>query len=172
MDFTSVESEATISSEFPETTKANADGHTTDENARPGYRTLYIVSFIPSRLFPAHWAMWVPHQRDNQGTLISAQGDPGTGFVHEFLREYNPKEDERKPWVKAVAQIEKRYILDPPEEARSTQAYNELEQVGFSIPAPGKSLRSASQQVWITTLQKTRKLALLIMMMSTLTRAL
>ncbi|EMR66802.1 hypothetical protein UCREL1_6213 [Eutypa lata UCREL1] len=146
MDFTSVESEATISSEFPETTKANADGYTTDENARPGYRTLYIVSFIPSRLFPAHWAMWVPHQRDNQGTLISAQGDPGTGFVHEFLREYNPKEDERKPWVKAVAQIEERYILDPPEEARSTQAYNELEQVGFSIPAPGKSLRSASQQ--------------------------
>ncbi|KAK7756218.1 hypothetical protein SLS62_001811 [Diatrype stigma] len=147
MDSTSAEQDAHTSIEVLETGHCT---HTSDpaphETSHTAYRTLYLVSFIPSRLFPAHWAMWVPDQIDNKGSLISVQGDPGTGFVHEILRNYDPKEDERRPWFKAIGEIEERLVQEPSEATRGVQGRSALEKVALSIPAPEKSLRSGSHK--------------------------
>jgi len=42
-----------------------------------------------SRLFPAHWALWVPnpsHPSPETGKIINVRGDAMTGFRHEFDR--------------------------------------------------------------------------------------
>ncbi|RYP78257.1 hypothetical protein DL771_000734 [Monosporascus sp. 5C6A] len=117
----------------------------------PEYRTLYLLSYVPSPLFPAHWSMWVPYRGSDgsvgkRGTRLHVTGDSRNGFAHDFDRGYDPDEDDRCPWVRAAARIEERHVEDPPtpEGASACEAHNRLERVALSIPAPGPSMRAAS----------------------------
>ncbi|RYP08538.1 hypothetical protein DL764_001869 [Monosporascus ibericus] len=117
----------------------------------PEYRTLYLLSYVPSPLFPAHWSMWVPHRASDgsvskRGTRLHVTGDSRNGFAHDFDRDYDPDEDGRRPWVRAAARIAERHVEDPPtpEGVSAYEACNRLERVALSIPAPGPSMRAAS----------------------------
>ncbi|KAJ9129644.1 hypothetical protein NKR19_g10265 [Coniochaeta hoffmannii] len=64
-------------------------------------RTLYVLVY-PSRLFAAHWSFWVPYldangQESHTGDRIHVTGDRLNGFEYEYIRDYNVREDERKP---------------------------------------------------------------------------
>ncbi len=112
---------------------------------------IYIVCYIPSRLFPAHWCIWVPNSpglEDGQpasGTIIQAQGDPLNGFWHEFVRDHVLSEDERRPWFRSlgVVKIKEKSGVEGPTEKIETTARNNLEQIALLIPAPSPSLRPA-----------------------------
>ncbi|RYP25260.1 hypothetical protein DL765_000141 [Monosporascus sp. GIB2] len=117
----------------------------------PEYRTLYLLSYVPSPLFPAHWSMWVPYRcsdgsASRKGTRLHVTGDSRSGFAHDFDRGYDPGEDGRWPWVGAAARIEERHVEDAPapEGAGAREARNRLERVALSVPAPGPSMRAAS----------------------------
>jgi hypothetical protein len=117
------------------------------------YRTIHIVCYTPSRLFPAHWSLWIPSkERPEIGTLIQVKGDSMTGFRHEIERGYNLSACDRRPWYAPLAQIEERHVTDRPTGGSDTTAYNYLEQVALSIPAPGPSLRNESSSVSISPL--------------------
>ncbi|RYP70655.1 hypothetical protein DL769_004901 [Monosporascus sp. CRB-8-3] len=117
----------------------------------PEYRTLYLLSYILSPLFPAHWSVWVPYRASDgtaskKGTRLHVTGDSRNGFAHDFDRDYDPDEDDRRPRAGAAARIEERHVVDPPTPggAGAHGAYNLLERVALSIPAPGPSMRAAS----------------------------
>ncbi|RYO76743.1 hypothetical protein DL766_010115 [Monosporascus sp. MC13-8B] len=89
----------------------------------PEYRILYLLSYVPSPLFPGHWSMWVPYRGSDgsasgKGTRLHVTGDSRSGFAHDFAhdfdRGYDPGEDDRRPWARAVARIEERRVEDPP----------------------------------------------------------
>lgn len=91
---------------------STAQSNTTASTAQFGahtesiaYRTLSLLSYTPSPLFPAHWSLWVPNLGGTEGTRLHVTGDTRNGFIHEFERNYNPNEDGRRPWMKAVAKI-------------------------------------------------------------------
>ncbi|KAK3694173.1 hypothetical protein B0T22DRAFT_437276 [Podospora appendiculata] len=78
----------------------------------PARRQLYLACFIPSRLFPAHWAMWVPSADDEHiGTLVQVIGDPLNGFVHEFERGYKSREDSRPPLLQELGSATEDSVL-------------------------------------------------------------
>ncbi|RYP18540.1 hypothetical protein DL767_009814 [Monosporascus sp. MG133] len=117
----------------------------------PGYRTVYLLSYVPSPLFPAHWSMWVPYRGSDggvskRGIRLHVTGDSRNGFAHDFDRAYDLDEDDRRPRVMAAGRIEERDVADPPtpEGASAYEAYNRLERVALSIPAPRPSMRAAS----------------------------
>ena len=65
------------------------------------HRSLYVLVY-PSRLFAAHWSFWVPYLDANgreapTGDRIHVTGDRLNGFEYEYIRDYNVREDERKP---------------------------------------------------------------------------
>ncbi|KAK3336317.1 hypothetical protein B0T19DRAFT_409129 [Cercophora scortea] len=110
-------------------------------------RQLYLACFIPSRLFTAHWAMWVPSTDDEHiGTLIQVIGDPLNGFVHEFERGYRPQEDSRPPLLLELGGAGENSVVPdgPMIPGRDANAYNELERLALSIPAPTPSLKPAA----------------------------
>lgn len=52
------------------------------------FRQVYLL-ITHSRLFPAHWAIWIPnvsHLIPGTGKIINVRGDAMTGFRHEFDR--------------------------------------------------------------------------------------
>jgi hypothetical protein len=45
---------------------------------------------FPSRLFPAHWTLFIPSPSSpNTGTLLNARGTALSGFTIEFERNYS-----------------------------------------------------------------------------------
>lgn len=118
----------------------------------PGTVDIFLLCYLPSPLFHAHWALFVPEQaRPQSGTVLNVRGDPLHGFVHEFERGYIPSEDpEKPPAVLKLGTVAERLIK--PEEiapdGKDTAAYNRLERLALSIDAPGRSLgRGASKDV-------------------------
>lgn len=113
---------------------------------------LHLLCYIPSPLFHAHWAIFVPNQADSQrGTVINVRGDPLHGFVHEFERGYIPSEDpEKPPFMTKLGAVEDTLVSTPQvlEAGIDVVACTELERLALSIPAPGASLgTSASKEV-------------------------
>ena len=62
------------------------------------YTTLYVHVY-PSPLFAAHWSFFLPRQNPKSeiGDRIHVTGDRLNGFEYEYIRDYNPKEDSRRP---------------------------------------------------------------------------
>lgn len=113
---------------------------------------LYLLCFIPSPLFHAHWSIFLPHEADpRRGTVIHVRGDPLLGFVHEFERGYVPSENpDKPPFMTKFATIKRTLVRPdgPLQPGKDTTAHNELERVALSIDAPGPSLgRKASKDV-------------------------
>ncbi|RYP47732.1 hypothetical protein DL768_006268 [Monosporascus sp. mg162] len=91
--------------------------------------------------------MWVPCRGPDgsvskRGTRLHVTGDSRNGFAHDFDRDYDPDEDDRRPWVRAAGRTEERHVEGPPtpEGAGAYEAHNRLERVALSIPAPGPSM--------------------------------
>ncbi|KAM5361433.1 hypothetical protein ACJZ2D_013123 [Fusarium nematophilum] len=114
-------------------------------------RTLYLVMYN-SRLFPAHWALWVPSREiPDVGKRIHAEGDVATGFTVTFERNYDIGSTGRQHQILPLAEVDESHLADVPG-ARSTEsklmgnikAHDTVEEVALRVPAPGPSLRSAS----------------------------
>lgn len=123
---------------------------------------IFLLCYLPSPLFHAHWALFIPDQaRPQCGTVLNVRGDPLNGFVHEFERGYIPSEDpEKPPTVLKLGTIAGRLIrseLIAPD-GKDATAYNQLEQLALSIDAPGRSLgRGASKDVSLSSHHRLRK---------------
>lgn len=113
---------------------------------------IFLLCYLPSPLFHAHWALFVPEKaRPECGTVLNVRGDPLNGFVHEFERGYIPSEDpEKPPTVLKLGTISERLIRSEgtAPDGIDVTAYNQLERLALSIDAPGQSLgRGASKDV-------------------------
>ncbi|KAK7683407.1 hypothetical protein QCA50_013670 [Cerrena zonata] len=99
-------------------------------------------------LFNAHWAIWVPSATHNHvGTSIHVTGSLREGFVHEFKRNYNPKETGRSVEVLPLGHVRTDAIADFPYFEDITfdiTPIDQLEREALSVPAPGPSMRSST----------------------------
>lgn len=105
---------------------------------------LYLLCFIPSPLFHAHWSIFIPYQANpRRGTVLDVRGDPLNGFVHEFERGYIPSEDPDKPPFMTKLGASRDTLVRSHhymEAGIDVIAHTELERLALSIPAPGPSL--------------------------------
>ncbi|KAF8606902.1 hypothetical protein BDV93DRAFT_520521 [Ceratobasidium sp. AG-I] len=114
------------------------------------HRSIYIIVFH-SPIFPAHWAIWIPRANDPQtGKLLNAVGDPATGFVHEFQRNFCPERvsSGNISIILLSSRVEASHIVDGDEAEDSTidaVALDDIERVALTIPPPVKSLNSVGQ---------------------------
>ncbi|KAG9086522.1 hypothetical protein FS749_003599 [Ceratobasidium sp. UAMH 11750] len=108
-------------------------------------RSVYLLVFR-SPVFPAHWALWVPRLDDpHAGKIISAVGDPSTGFAHEFQRNFSPASPNSMLPVLLSNAVDPKHIVDGEVGLESTidaDATDSLEEVALMVPPPGKSLNS------------------------------
>lgn len=117
---------------------------------------IFLLCYLPSPLFHAHWALFIPNQaRPQCGTVLNVRGDPLNGFVHEFEREYIPSEDpEKPPTMLKLGTIAERLIRSEGTApyGKDATAFNQLERLALSIDAPGRSLgRGASKNVGLSS---------------------
>lgn len=134
----------------------------------PGLVDIFLLCYLPSPLFHAHWAVFVPDQaRPECGTVLNVRGDPLHGFVHEFERDYIPSEDpEKPPTVFKLGTISESLVKSEKTapDGKDALACNQLERLALTIDAPGRSLgRGASRDVswtsiWIVSETPTNKL--------------
>lgn len=128
---------------------------------------IFLFCYLPSPLFHAHWALFIPDQaRPHCGTVLNVRGDPLNGFVHEFERGYIPSEDpEKPPKVLKLGTTAERLIRseDTAPDGKDATAYNQLESLALSIDAPGRSLgRGASKDVSLKSHHRLRSLGPII----------
>lgn len=110
--------------------------------------SVYILVYT-SRLFPAHWALWIPSRRDPAiGKRVHATGDARVGFEVEFDRNYNIEQTSRQHQLVHLAQVQDTFISDascisgPLSSER--QPCDKIEEVALSLPPPGPSLVASS----------------------------
>ncbi|KAF2118705.1 hypothetical protein BDV96DRAFT_642883 [Lophiotrema nucula] len=112
-------------------------------------RTVCLVIFN-SPLFPAHWGLWVPStDQPSIGKLLHASGDAATGFEIAFERNYDLGATTRRHQVLQLAQVLDHYVVDVKGDGSRTKdqiAHDYLEEVALSVPAPARSLVSATSQ--------------------------
>lgn len=113
------------------------------------HRPLYILVY-PSRLFAAHWSFWIPYpdakgQESDIGDRIHVTGDRLNGFQYEYVRNYNVREDERKPNSFAIGLLsttsvkeETDCILGGAPEKRDV--FNPFDRACRDVEPPGPSL--------------------------------
>ncbi|KAH7016841.1 hypothetical protein EDB80DRAFT_272929 [Ilyonectria destructans] len=113
--------------------------------------SVYILVYT-SRLFPAHWALWIPSRRDPAiGKRVHATGDARVGFEVEFDRNYNIEQTSRQHQLVHLAQVQDTFISDascisgPLSSER--QPCDKIEEVALSLPPPGPSLVASSSDV-------------------------
>ncbi|KAH6707685.1 hypothetical protein BKA61DRAFT_132500 [Leptodontidium sp. MPI-SDFR-AT-0119] len=116
------------------------------------YRLVYLIVYR-SRMYPAHWAMWIPrNDADTQaigmvGKYINVQGDSREGFVHEITRSHDMAQSNRNKEVILLGWTDEVNVVDNSGETETyfdTEAIDRLEEIALQILAPGPSLRSAS----------------------------
>jgi len=106
--------------------------------------TLYVLVY-PSRLFAAHWSLWLPYsnadgQESDIGDRIHVTGDRLNGFQYEYLREYNVREDDRKPKSFAIGLLSPTALSDTAE----INAVNLFDKACQEVKAPGPSLNNVT----------------------------
>ncbi|KAH8908536.1 hypothetical protein BR93DRAFT_489954 [Coniochaeta sp. PMI_546] len=121
------------------------------------HRTLYVLVY-PSRLFAAHWSLWIPYldssgQESDTGDRVHVTGDRLNGFQYEYLRDYNVREDERKPNSFPVGSISGDSLRDWREDgdeksgsdAMRYEGVNLFDRVCREVEAPGPSLNKVTK---------------------------
>ncbi|KAG9237566.1 hypothetical protein BJ875DRAFT_417963 [Amylocarpus encephaloides] len=111
-------------------------------------RPVYLIIFH-SPIFAAHWALWVPQLREGKcedtGKIISVQGSPSEGFVHEFERNYDLSKETRSHVLKLLCDIPSTLVAEATSEHCIDNApIDELERSACKIQAPSPSLRSST----------------------------
>lgn len=128
------------------------------------YQILYVLVY-PSRPFAAHWSFWLPHldQNDQEsiiGDRIHITGDRFNGFEYEYVRDYNVREDSKKPTAHPVGSILASHLSGTGVDRNSTsggipKTYSEnnylnlFDETCREVPPPGPSLNK------ITDISKT-----------------
>lgn len=104
-----------------------------------------------SSLFPAHWALWIPSAIDPDiGKLLQASGDAVSCFQKDFERNYDIRTITGRHQILQIAEVLDQYVIDVEgEESQSTDqtAYDYLEEIARSVPAPARILVPATSQV-------------------------
>lgn len=115
-------------------------------------RAIYLIVYN-SRLFPAHWALWIPSLSEPDiGKRIHAEGDALTGFQIYFERNYDISTTARAHQAIPLAQVLDHYVVDVTGDgtcSRDQTAHDRIEQVALGIPPPGASLVSATSSVCV-----------------------
>lgn len=113
-------------------------------------RIVYLVVYN-SRLFPAHWSLWIPSLNNPSiGKRLHTEGDAANGFEIIFERNYVLDATSRQHQSLPLAEIADRHLIDVDGDGSPSSdsiAHDNLEQVLLSVPAPGASLISNSSQV-------------------------
>ncbi|KDN48240.1 hypothetical protein RSAG8_02832, partial [Rhizoctonia solani AG-8 WAC10335] len=95
------------------------------------HRSIYILIFH-SRIFPAHWALWIPSPSQPKiGKIINAVGDPSSGFVREIERQFN------------LANASGAISTVSAHDSSGPEPVDEVEKIASGISPPEKSLNSA-----------------------------
>ncbi|KAM7219905.1 hypothetical protein V8F06_004760 [Rhypophila decipiens] len=116
-------------------------------------RSVYLLIYN-SPLFPAHWAIWIPSEaKSTTGKLIHARGDARSGFDVTVDRNYDISQTGRKHEIIPLARVDDSNVVDSPSDAPRTREtgsagtfspQDKVEQIALRVPAPGPSLRTAS----------------------------
>ena len=108
----------------------------------------YLVVYH-SRLFAAHWSIWIPNKGEGiegKGKVIHVEGTVSQGFNHEFKRNYDMAMETRQKSILPLGSINACYIKnihEPEGETQDSIATDAVEELALHIPAPGPSLRRA-----------------------------
>ncbi|KAL2214140.1 hypothetical protein CC79DRAFT_114311 [Sarocladium strictum] len=111
------------------------------------YTTLYVHVY-PSPLFAAHWSFFLPREdlKSEIGDRIHVTGDGLNGFEYEYVRDYDPKEDARRPNAFPIGRV----MMTAMQRLIGGQVVDEaddrsmFDRICRQVPAPGPSLNSAS----------------------------
>lgn len=105
-------------------------------------RTIYLIASRNSPHQRAHFAIFVPSERDPEtGTLIQVIGAPMGGYGHEYKRNYSPANTPERYTMWPIGQVLSSNIIDtPPEQGPSTEytPKGNIEIAASEIPAPPK----------------------------------
>jgi hypothetical protein len=116
---------------------------------------VYLIVYR-SRVFPAHWSLWIPSDRISQnqvaiGKIIHVTGDSRQGFVHEFKRNYELDGTGRAYGILPFGSVSESTdvvdVVGNEEFSTDNVASDIIEEYALAVPAPEKSLRSASTEV-------------------------
>jgi hypothetical protein len=106
-------------------------------------RAISLLVF-PSRLFPAHWALFVPSlESPGSGTFLNARGNSLSGFTIEIEREYVLADAPMHKMV-LLGEVADDFIVDFDGLGEVQGARNCLEEVVLSVGALGGSLRKVA----------------------------
>jgi hypothetical protein len=113
-------------------------------------RTLYVLVY-PSRLFAAHWSLWIPYvdaagRETDIGDRIHVTGDRLNGFEYEYIRNYNIREDDRHPNSFSIGSMAAQALehLEKNGEDDNSGILNALDRACRAVPAPGPSLNQVA----------------------------
>jgi hypothetical protein len=101
---------------------------------------------FPSRLFPAHWALFIPSPSSpNTGTLLNARGTALSGFTIEFESNYSLADAPAHKRI-LLGEVAEEFVetYQGKREGEDIVAKNYVEEVVLSVGAPGGSLRNVS----------------------------
>lgn len=98
--------------------------------------------------FKDHHTLYVPSlSSPTTGKSVHCEGSPLLGFVHVVERGYDPKSG-RSSGTFLLGDVDDSHIVDvadhATEEGDLVKPIDAFERTAFSVPAPGKSLRSAT----------------------------
>jgi hypothetical protein len=100
---------------------------------------------FPSRLFPAHWALFIPSSSSpSTRTLLNARDTALSGFTIELERNY-PLADALAHRLISLGEVDDKDLSDfGYGEGEDSVARNYVEEVALSVTAPEESLRNVS----------------------------
>jgi len=106
-------------------------------------RTIYLIASRNASSQRAHFAIFVPaNENPDRGTLIQAIGAPMTGYVLEFKRNHEPKEDSLEKYTMIeIGHVDSTDIVDSTSGVKSSDGIpkGKIEIVASQIPTPGIS---------------------------------
>jgi hypothetical protein len=113
-------------------------------------RTVHLIVFR-SLLFAARWGLWIPSTNNPDiGKYLHATGDPANGLQVAFKRNYDLGDKSRPYQLLELAQVLDHYVVDvngDGSESEDQTAHDYLEEIALNIPAPRRSLISATTPV-------------------------
>ena len=131
-------------------------------------RPIYLVVYH-SRLFAAHWALWVPTYENETvgdvGKVIHVEGNPREGFSHEFKRSYDMSRTLRSRSIILLSWVDGSNIVDTPGDGSfttDTTAADVIEEWALHTAAPGPTLRSSDASVQSNHISMTVMIVLIL----------
>lgn len=114
-------------------------------------RTIHLAIFSNGPR-PAHYSLFIPTGNAGpKGKIIHVTGNIALGFHHQFKRNYDFGDEERKYILLPLAEVDERYIRDSPVESPPSEdatARDRLESEALPVRPPGPNPRPFDPLVW------------------------